>query len=287
MRLGPSLVVLLGAGSAWGFCRTTTSLLTQPDPTQCPRAGAPIAWTLGCVEIHLDPMALPRAPEPMSRELLRRVLTEATGRWAGASCGASESARPSFQVLLGDDRRDPTGYFPDGANYNSVRFRELWPRDSFHPPDAAAVTIVTFGSASARILDADTELNLRSDANPGGFTFSVTGSPTAADLPTIVLHELGHLQGLAHSSERSAVMWFSAGQGEQRRTLTDDDARGLCAIYPPERRVVCEPGLQAQWWSGGGLQCATGAVRGVPGWLLALALAALGALRRGRSNARR
>jgi MYXO-CTERM domain-containing protein len=218
---------------------------------------------------------------------VRQVLERATEEWFGARCGESAEAHPSFRVLLGAERQDPTGYFPGGANYNTLRFQNTWARDSFHPPDAAAVTIVTFGSSSARILDADTEFNLRSASNPGGFTFSITGSPTAADLPTIVLHELGHLQGLAHSSERSAVMWFSAGQGEQRRTLTDDDARGICAVYPAGRRNVCDPNLQAFWWSGGGIQCATGAPSAGPhGALAVLALGLLSRRRRGATSPR-
>ena len=115
-----------------------------------------------------------------------------------------------------DDFAVPVGYFEGSPNTNTVTFRDHWGDDAFHAPDAAAITIVTFTSPSARILDADTELNLRTASNPRGFVFATDGRTNAADLPTIVTHEIGHTQGLAHSGERSAVMWYSAGRGEQR-----------------------------------------------------------------------
>lgn len=53
------------------------------------------------------------------------------------------------------------------------------------------------------------------------------------DLPSTMLHELGHAAGLGHSSVRSAVMYASLANGEQKRTLTADDIAAINAAYPP------------------------------------------------------
>jgi hypothetical protein len=88
--------------------------------------------------------------------------------------------------------------------------------------------------------------NPYSRTNSSGFRFSTTRLPgdDSVDLQTILTHELGHFQGLAHSSNDRAVMWPEAGRGEARRDLTFDDTAGLCAVYPPALApagVRCNP----------------------------------------------
>ena len=122
-------------------------------------------------------------------------------------------------------------------------------------------TVGDMAGNRARILDADTEINLRSSENPRGAEFSTRGLATASDLATIVAHEFGHTQGLAHSSLPIAVMWFTAGRGEQRRTLRDDDIGGICALYPPRAGVVCDPTLRDLRFTGGGCDVVTENVR--------------------------
>lgn len=54
----------------------------------------------------------------------------------------------------------------------------------------------------------------------------------ALDLETVLLHELGHAAGLAHSRRTSAVMRAGLKPGHApRRALDEDDAAGLCALY--------------------------------------------------------
>ncbi len=53
------------------------------------------------------------------------------------------------------------------------------------------------------------------------------------DLQSIVTHETGHFQGLAHSGNPTAVMWPEYNQGTTTlRTLTPDDEAAICAVYP-------------------------------------------------------
>ena len=95
------------------------------------------------------------------------------------------------------------------------------------------------------VLPVDRSKVLSSTGNTNGFNFSTSAAANIndADLPTILTHEFGHLQGLAHSANTLAVMYFSAGLGEARRALTDDDTLGICAIYPAINTpdTVCNP----------------------------------------------
>jgi hypothetical protein len=276
LLLGASLA--LASSVAHGFCRTTLTP-AQPDPTVCPR-GTPVAWPLACVGLRVDPTVLPTLPEVITAEQFGAAVETAMQTWAGADCGGGQP--PSFRLVrLADAPGARIGYNLSGANDNVIRFSTTWNNDSFHPPDAAAVTIVTFGASSARILDADTEINLRAPTNPNGAQFSLQGLTFASDLLTVITHELGHTLGLAHASLPSSVMWFTAGRGEQRRALTPDDTAGVCAVYPPRADVLCDPNLRSISYSGGGCQSVTGNVHGSLA-SCAFALTLLGRRRRRR-----
>lgn len=267
----------LATPSAHAWCRTTT-MPAQPDPLMCPAEGRPLAWPSGCAGFRFDPTVRPD-PSAITPAQLERALDGSARAWAGLSCGGAAGASPSFALARLPDAVTPAGYDGLGRDTNTVAFRLTWGLDAFHPPDAAAVTVVTFGARSAEILDADTDLNLRGPSNPRGFRFATDGDASSADLQTVLTHELGHLQGLAHSDSREAVMWFQAGRGEQRQTPTDDDARGLCAAYPPGASV-CDPAVLGAVLGGGGVGCAARPGGGAAAWWL-LGLAALIARRRG------
>ncbi|KAK6164103.1 hypothetical protein DH2020_000967 [Rehmannia glutinosa] len=55
--------------------------------------------------------------------------------------------------------------------------------------------------------------------------------PGAFDLQTLSLHELGHILGLAHTSDGGAIMFPSIGDGF-RKGLGQDDINGIRALYP-------------------------------------------------------
>lgn len=75
---------------------------------------------------------------------------------------------------------------------------------------------------------------------------------TSIDVGTIVLHEAGHMLGLAHVCDRSfappydacpagpttPVMAPTGTPGEVKRLLSDDDASGICTLYPAGRPTV-------------------------------------------------
>lgn len=237
---------------ARAWCRSTTSA-TQPDPLACPATGLPVAWPYGCAALHLDPR-LPAGTLPLDE--IRREARAAIQSWAAVTCDPASGAHPGFELQLLDDLEVPVGYFEDGPNANTVSIPARWSDDVFHADDAVALTVVTFTHDTADLLDADVELNAWSPTNPRGARFSVTpGATDRTDLQTALVHEFGHVQGLAHSADRGAVMWSQVRPGELRRTPSDDDAQGLCTVYPPRDVSRCDPALHGLSFHGRGVAC--------------------------------
>lgn len=139
-----------------------------------------------------------------------------------------------------------------------------------------ALTTVTYDPETGRIVDADVEVNgwdgspgALGAPNPSGWYFTCekqtgwaqcaeygAGSCFYLDLQNTVTHEVGHVLGLAHTTNASATMYSETKPGDvEMRTLSADDVAGVCAIYPR---------------ADGGCGCGAG---GAPG-LLALAAAA-------------
>ena len=92
-----------------------------------------------------------------------------------------------------------------------------------YPPklDVAAWTDVRALHLGGLIVGADIALN--------GFVMQGGG----LDVETVILHELGHALGLAHTGVRGTVMRPRVARGWPIRTLTPDDRAAVCALYPP------------------------------------------------------
>lgn len=233
--LASSAGVGLAPADAHAFCRATTSG-PQPAPDRCATTGTPFYWESSCGSLSPTPDIL---PEGFTAETFTSAVDRAFARWNAVSCTGAPTGAATFRFASLGPCREGLGWDPEGPNANIVVFRPRWNDDAEHRDGTIAITGITYDAETGQILDADTELNLRSAENPTGFVFSTTGAAGTADLETILTHELGHTVGLAHSPLRSAVMYFSAGLGEQRRDLTEDDTLGACAIHPPSRSAVC------------------------------------------------
>lgn len=258
-------IALLGAPApAAAWCRTTS--VTQTDPTACVSAGVVLAWPVRCISLSLNESELPPG---MTAPQVRGLLDDALGAWTAARCGGQRAA---VDLSRGAATLARAGYAVTGPNANVVVFRSDWAAAGL-PPSAIALTTVTFGATTGDVRDADVMVNL-------SVPLSASGAARTNDLPTALVHEVGHVLGIDHSNERTAVMWYGAGRGEQRRALQADDVAALCAIHPPTLQRPCAPPADD---SGCGCRAA-GTGRGGP--LVGCALLAGITLRRRRLRAR-
>lgn len=65
----------------------------------------------------------------------------------------------------------------------------------------------------------------------GAYQWSIGAESNAYDVESVALHEIGHLLGLEHSEDNSAVMYAYTDPNSTKRELTDDDRLGYCILY--------------------------------------------------------
>ncbi len=249
------------AGAAWGYCRTTTVQIPGAIPGTCSSMGTPLQWTSHCAGFSLYRGDIPAGITVRNLDAVAQRDADCVGRttdldcvallaaetWGRAQCDGSGLDGQYFLLRELPATWNTPGYNTVGENSNTVSFRHTWGDDATHRDGTIAITVVTFDVDTGEIYDADVELNTLDPAtgNTNGFVFSTTAQtdPNAADLPTILTHEFGHLQGLAHSADDTAVMYYSAGLGEARRALTADDRLAICSVYPAINTpdTVCNP----------------------------------------------
>nr|XP_043624327.1 metalloendoproteinase 5-MMP-like [Erigeron canadensis] len=58
-----------------------------------------------------------------------------------------------------------------------------------------------------------------------------SGSPSAMDLESVAVHEIGHLLGLGHSSVEEAIMFPTISTGVRKVELAQDDVEGIQVLY--------------------------------------------------------
>jgi hypothetical protein len=145
---------------------------------------------------------------------------------------------------------DDMGYDGGGKNANLVSWCEReWPAD--FPPEAIAITVVSYDKRTGEILDTDVAFN------GVAFTFTATDDTIMADVQNTLTHEAGHMLGFGESDVRQAAMWGYSHYGDvEKRSLFADDIDGLCALYP----VGSDPGKCAS--PVGGLADCTGGSMG-------------------------
>ena len=199
----------------------------------------PLTWFGGCASLSIDPS---NVPIELGADAFRTVVQTAAAEWSAADCGSGSG--PSFRFVPYPDCPHGAEWLASGPNSNTVSFRTRWGDDAYHVAGAIAITITTFHASTGELRDADTELNLRAQGNADGFDFT-TGVPspsaTIVYLPAVLTHELGHAQGLAHSTVPSAIMWFQAAVGTEQSALDNDDIMGICNVYPSMRATSCDP----------------------------------------------
>ncbi len=235
---------LLGSSTAHAYCRTTTCdgklEECQTNPSNgCPATGIPLYWPDTCVTFGVHKAGSPR--RGITFEEAQKAAEGGFASWIGAKCDAS-GQRPSIGVVSkGELECDRVQYnypapgqdFPPGPNANAIIFRDdTWPyfEDPSNERMTLALTTITYLKDTGEIVDADIEINSANVA------LSTSDTNITNDLQAILTHEAGHFFGLAHSLVRGATMnkLYNVNVGDATfRSLSDDDRRGICDLYPP------------------------------------------------------
>ncbi len=96
--------------------------------------------------------------------------------------------------------------------------------DPNKPTEQARTTIYWSG---VQIFEADIRINAKNFS----YYFGDAGNFSELDLTSLMVHELGHALGLAHSASNGSVMNFSLNNGQDRRKLSDADINNLRCEY--------------------------------------------------------
>ena len=108
----------------------------------------------------------------------------------------------------------------------------VWRSSDWHFGNSVlGMTTLTYDDKTGEIVDADIEIN----GQDWEWRVLTTTSAKYIDIQTVVVHESGHIVGLDHSTDPSAVMYFSSKAGHIKRDLAQDDIDGVCTIYPKSK----------------------------------------------------
>lgn len=231
LLLATGVVVLLVPFGASAFCRTTTCRNTaekecERDADDCVIDGTPLFWPSRCVGFSFQAQGTVK----LVPEDTRQAIFGAFATWSEHECPGGGTASIVFSPTEDVQCKLPQAN-KDGANVNIVFFRDdAWPYRGID--GTLATTTVTY-DGDGTIWDADIAINAAFN--------DVTLNDTDAeyDVPSIVVHEVGHFMGIAHSSDDLALMAPTYSPGLIRRELATDDIAALCAIYPPDRKASC------------------------------------------------
>jgi hypothetical protein len=284
---------LLTPGTASAYCvargcdEDPSFNSTFEGPTQClyeghclVSGGVELHWPKSCISYGVQRDG--SESDDIDFDTARDIVAVAFDTWLSADCGGGVGPSVAMKDMGAIDCHKAE-YNQEQANANVILFRDDdWPyvTSSF---TALALTTLTYNVRDGEIYDADIEVN------SFGTTLSVMDDVVDYDFQSIITHEIGHFLGLSHSNTEGATMWpdYQSGHTELR-DLDDDDALGICAVYPPDEEVDtddCGPrhGFSSECSKPLEGSCAMGGPRGATnvGWAL-LALATAESLRRAR-----
>jgi hypothetical protein len=254
VALGAGLATTLDVAPAQAFCRTRSCVPVECDGTSSPECierqcafdaqgcvseGSATYYPLPCLTFAIDGNSAARVG--VNHDQLLGVVERAFERWATVECPGGKN--PGFEAASAGIVNTTGNFFCSSvpeANLGVWSFPETWN----HASSSVGFTTLWLGD-EARILDADVELSIDWLSGSGGELSEV--------LLTVATHEAGHVLGIDHSDDATALMAASYSDGlTSDRPLTPDDIAAICALYPPATtELVCpsaavrEEGLNA------------------------------------------
>jgi hypothetical protein len=221
------LLTALVARDAHALCRGTSDRSPEFD-AGCPTTGQPLYWKSECVGIHMSEAA----SSHLTLGQAQALMTEGFAAWttAGGACVPSINVFPLTPTA--DAKVD---YVRGGTNENDVLFRDDdWPYAG--PTSTLELVTTSFDASTGELLDADVEFNgTRIPAILTGDTVQVTDPTQSNGLRLLFIHAAGHFLGFGHSKDPTSIMYSELAVGDTRLpALSADDARGMCAAYPPD-----------------------------------------------------
>lgn len=192
------------------------AIFSSPSAVAFKRAasayGKPLTFSPGVIEVEVASL-----PAGLDDERGRKLVGSAIATWGSAPCKVPIRASAKEEHRL--EKMAENKAFSAKI---VIRVVDPWVR----PPTLAAWTEVTSHPDRGLIERVSIELNPQlpwDDADPVG--------ADRLDLASVITHELGHALGLAHSYDRRALMRAGIKPGQRQRELTDDDQRGVCAVF--------------------------------------------------------
>jgi hypothetical protein len=227
-------------GNLIGFLAVTLMALpahafrTLADKPDLAGSG-PIVWKQQPIQFMLHDAV----PASMTREAVADAVAAAFRTWAETPCAQITSALQGWTdgAPAPNDGVNTIGWVTQGwdtlgANPNAAGYTD--------------VAVQASGEGGWTIVEADIYLNAER------FSWSI-GSGAQGDVRSVLLHEIGHLWGLAHVCEDGggngivdcaadpslSKIVMHPDYDPTRLALAEDDQRGVCTLYPTA--PTCEP----------------------------------------------
>jgi hypothetical protein len=210
---------------AHAYCHATSDPMSGSCPADCPTTGTPLAWGTPEIEYALNRAAF----VGMDEAELRAAIARSFAHWSEVDCNGMPIGFAISELPQDTDLTVGPAASEPNLNVISQLDANQWSALGLDA-HTFAKTQLWFDTKTGEIVGADIAFN----GAIGAFTVcSESGCPSGAiDLENVATHEIGHFLGLAHSADPSATMWCDAVKGDlQKRSLSDDDRAGLCAIY--------------------------------------------------------